>query len=170
MFSHTPPYPACVTVNVNGHKLGYLGIKTLVPGTTKSKCSEPAGRPLYIAQFAAECSTFHGDHLTYGTSDSQLRKCARAEFKGLTSTTHTTIDGHAVNVMKLFAGPTRVFRVHNAKGNFLKTEKRRGRSSAYGLGLLLTGLPRGTHVIHTVDKVTQPFAAKFDFTWTVKVH
>jgi hypothetical protein len=167
-FSHTPPYPACETVTVNRHKVGFLGIKSIAPGASKYKCSEPAGRPLYFATFAGECSTFHGDH-PLGTSNSQLRRCARKEFTGLIPTVHTTIDGHAVDVMKLVAGPTRVFRVRLAPHNFIKSKKRRGRSSAYGFGLLLTGLSKGTHVIHTMVKITEPAPTKWDFTWTVKV-
>jgi hypothetical protein len=168
-FAHTPPYTACRTVKVNGHKVGYLGIKSITPATTKYTCSEPAGRPLYFIELSAECSTFHGDHLTYGTSDSQLVKCARAEFKGGSPTIRTSIDGRAVKVMKLVAA-TRAYPVHNAKGNFVKSMKRRGRSAAYGPGLLLTGLSKGTHVIHSVAKITQPVNARWEYTWTVKVH
>lgn len=168
-FAHTPPYTACQTVTVNGHKVGYLGIKSITPATTKYTCSEPAGRPLYFIELSAECSTFHGDHLTYRTSNSQLKKCARAEFKGGTPTIHTTIDGRAVDVMKLIAASS-VYRVFNAKGNFVTSKKRHGRSAAYGPGLLLTGLSKGRHVVHSVAKITQPVTARWEYTWTVTVH
>ncbi len=168
-FAHTPPYTACQTVTVNGHKVGYLGIKSITPATTKYTCSEPAGRPLYFIELSAECSTFHGDHLTYGTSNSQLKRCARVEAKGGTPTIHTTIDGRAVDVMKLVTA-SRVYRVFNAKGNFIKSKKRRGRSAAYGPGLLLTGLSKGRHVVHSVATITQPVRARWEYTWTVTVH
>lgn len=54
--------------------------------------------------------------------------------------------------------------VHTAKKNFLKTHKRNGRSAAYGWGLLLTGLTKDTHVIHSVATVSQTTAAKWVYT------
>ena len=67
-FATTPPYPACQTMTVNGHTVGYLGIKSIAPATTKYNCSEPAGRPLYVIELSAECSTFHGDDTTVNIS------------------------------------------------------------------------------------------------------
>jgi hypothetical protein len=169
-FATTPPYPACQTMTVNGHPVGYLGIKSIAPATTKYNCSEPAGRPLYVIELSAECSTFHGDHLTFGTSNAQLIKCARTEFIGGTPTVTTTIDGHAVDALKLVAA-TGVYPVHVPKNNVLGTNKPgTGRSAAYGPGLLLTGLAKGTHVIHSVATVAQPVKAKWVYTWTVTVH
>jgi hypothetical protein len=167
-FAHTPPYEACRTMTVNGRKVGYLGIKSIAPATTSYRCSEPAGLPLYVIELSAECSTFHGDHLTFGTTDSQLKRCARTEFRQGTPTQATTIDGHSVDVSKLVAA-TGVYRVHNAKGNFVTSTNRSGRSAAYGWGLLLTGLAKGTHVIHSVAKITQPVSAGWVYTWTVTV-
>jgi hypothetical protein len=168
-FANTPPYKACQTMTVSGRKVGYLGIKSITPATTSYTCSEPAGRPLYVIELSAECSTFHGDHLTFGTTDSQLNRCARTEFRQGTPTQTATIDGHPVDVSKLVAA-TGVYRVHNAKGNFVTSANRSGRSAAYGWGLLLTGLAKGTHVIHSVAKVTQPISAEWVYTWTLKVH
>ena len=168
-FGNTPPYQACQTMTVNGRAVGYLGIKSIAPATTRYTCSEPAGRPLYVIELSAECSTFHGDHLTFGTTDSQLRLCARTEFRQGTPTQTATIDGHSVDVSKLIAA-TSVYRVHNAKGNFVTSTNRAGRSAAYGWGLLLTGLPKGRHVIHSVAKITQPVSARWAYTWTVNVH
>jgi hypothetical protein len=169
-FAHTPPYTACQTMTVNGQKVGYLGIKSIAPATTKYKCSEPAGRPLYVIELSAECSTFHGDHLTFGTSNSQLKRCARTEFTQGNPTVTTTIDGNTVDALKLVAA-TGVYRVHVPKNNLLGTNKPgNGRSAAYGPGLLLTGLAKGTHVIHSVATVSQPVRAKWVYTWTVTVH
>ena len=168
-FANTPPYTACQTMTVSGRKVGYLGIKSIAPATTSYKCSEDAGRPLYVIELSAECSTFHGDHLTFGTTNAQLTQCARTEFRQGTPTQAATIDGHAVDVSKLVAA-TGVYRVHNAKGNFVTSTNRSGRSAAYGWGLLLTGLTKGTHVIHSVAQITQPVSAKWVYTWTVIVH
>jgi hypothetical protein len=165
-FANTPPYPACLTMTVNGHKVGYLGIKSIVPATTKYTCSEPVGRPLYVIELSAECSTFHGDHLTFGTSNAQLKRCARTEFIQGTPTVTTTIDGHVVDVLKLVAA-TGVYPVHVPKNNLLGTNKPgNGRSAAYGPGLLLKGLAKGVHVIHSVATVAQPVKAKWVYTWT----
>jgi hypothetical protein len=168
-FANTPPYKACQTMTVRGRKVGYLGIKSIAPATTSYTCSEAAGRPLYVIELSAECSTFHGDHLTFGTTNSQLTQCARTEFRQGTPTQATTIDGHSVDVSKLVAA-TGVYPVHNAKGNFVTSTNRSGRSAAYGWGLLLTALAKGTHVIHSVAKITQPVSAKWVYTWTVTVH
>lgn len=167
-FADTPPYKACQTMTVNGRNVGYLGIKSITPATTSYTCSERAGQPLYVIELSAECSTFSGDHLTFGTTDSQLKRCARTEFKQGTPTQTTTIDGHSVNISTLSAA-TGVYRVHNAKGNFVTSTNRAGRSAAYGWGLLLTGLAKGTHLIHSVAQITQPVRAKWVYTWTVKV-
>jgi hypothetical protein len=123
-----------------------------------------------VIELSAECSTFHADHLTFGTSNSQLKRCARTEFIGGSPTVTTTIDGHVVDVLKLVAA-TGVYRVHMPKNNVLGTNQPgNGRSAAYGPGLLLTGLAKGTHVIHSVATVSQPVNAKWVYTWTVRVH
>ena len=168
-FANTPPYTACRTMTVNRQRVGYLGIKSIVPATTTYTCSEPAGRPLYVIELSAECSTFHGDHLTFGTSDAQLRQCARAEFLGGTPTITTSVDGRALDVMKLVTA-TGVYPVHVPKNNLLGTNKAgNGRGAAYGPGLLLTGLSKGTHVIHSAAMVAQPVRSKWVYTWTVTV-
>jgi hypothetical protein len=169
-FAHTPPYTPCQTITVNGQTVGYVGVKSIAPGTYKYTCSGPAGQPLYVAEVGSECSTFHGDHLTFGTSNSQLERCARAEETEGIPTNATTVDGQAVNVVKLVAA-TGVYRVHVPKNNFLGTKKPgNGRSAAYGPGLLLTGLAKGTHVIHSVATFSEPVKVKWVYTWTVTVH
>jgi hypothetical protein len=160
-FSHTQPYQTCQTVTVNGHKMGYLGFKSLSIQDSHATCTEPAGRPLYVAQPSAECSTFKGDHLTFGTSDSQLVKCAKVEIKEVNPTIHTTVDGTSVNVTKLQTR-TRAYPVVNI------ATMSNGRSAAYGPGLLLTGLTKGTHLVKGTGMITQP-SVKWTFAWTIKV-
>jgi hypothetical protein len=159
-FSHAPPYQTCQTVTMNGHNVGYLGTKFASTQDSHVTCTEPAGRPLYVYQPSAECSTFKGDHLTFGTSDSQLVKCAKAKQKLVNPTVHTTVDGKSVNVTKLQTGT----QAYPVLANFTKW-----RSAAYGPGLLLTGLSKGTHVVKTTAMSTQPVSAKWTFDWTIKV-
>lgn len=168
-FSHKPPYRVCQTVDVNGRRVGYLGVKTIAPGANRATCTEPVGRPLYVIQTSAECSTFKGDHMTFGTSDSQLVKCAKAELKSVGATYRTTVDGRAVKVLKLATG-TRAYPVTNVPGNFVSVPKAtKGRSAAYGPGLLLTGLRKGTHVVKGTTTISQPVATKWTYDWTIIV-
>ena len=163
-FSTSGAPKPCDTLTANGQTVGYL---TPRPDTTTASytCSEPTGRPLYVTQPASECSTFESDHGTLGTSDQQLTQCARARFKNSATQLSTTVDGHTVDVGKLLAA-TGVYPVQAVSGNVLGFRPGSGRSAAYGSGLLLTGLAKGTHVIHSVgSQETQPF----DDTFTVQV-
>ena len=165
VFSTSPPVKPCQTLNVNGHDVGLLTLRTLKPIKESYACSEPAGRPLYAVELSSECSTFKGDHGKYGTSDPQLEKCARTLFKG--SKNATAVDGQSVNVTKLVA-TTGVYRVHVQKKNLFGSNRAgKGKSAAHGYGLLLTGLSKGTHVIHTLFKFG---SNRWDITWSVHVH
>ena len=186
-FAHPQPNKACVTMTVNGRQVGYLGVTSTVlsqaPGPFRYTCSEPAGRPLYVFEFSFECSTFPGDHgwsiyLTFGTSNAQLKLCARSYFTAGAPSQTTTIDGHVVNVSKLLA-VTDVFPVHSASGQppaqskdtSVASTTTAGRSAAYGWGLLLTGLMRGTHVIHTVGRFWGgEYPVSWAYTWKIHVH
>lgn len=165
-FANSRPVQACQTVTVNGKRVALLVLKTLAPEKERYTCSEPAGRPVYAVQPSAECSTFKGDHAKFGTSNSQLEKCARALFNAPHDT--TTVDGQAVAVAKLVAS-TGVYRVHVPKnGNVFESHKSgNGRSAAHGDGLLLTGFSKGTHVIHALESFGH---YKWDITWTLRVH
>jgi len=163
VFSSSPPVKPCQTLTAGGRRLGYLTLATLAPGTYKFSCNEPRGRALYVDELSAECSTFKGDHGNFGTSGTQLRHCARATFKGLTNA--TTIDGRAVDMKKLIAG-TGVYGVHIGKNNAFGAPPGKGRSAAYGYGLLLAGLGKAVYVIHSVAKAG---SAVFDVRWTVHV-
>jgi hypothetical protein len=164
-FATSPPVQPCQTVTVNGKDVGLLTIKTLTPMTASYSCSEPAGRPVYAVELSNECSTFKGDHGTFGTSDSQLKKCAVALFKGAKDT--ATVDGRSVNVTKLIA-TTGVYPVHVPKNNINGSGKAgKGRSAAHGYGLLVTGFSKGTHVIHALLSIG---TSRWDTTWTLHVH
>lgn len=163
IFSSSPPVKPCQTLTAGGQGVGYLTLATLAPGRHKITCSEPAGRPLYADELSAECSTFKGDHGNFGTSSTQLERCARATFKGLKNT--TSVDGQRVDMKSLIAASA-VYPVHLGKHNPFGAPAGNGRSAAYGYGLMLTGLAKGPHVIHSV---AGGGGGTLDVTWTVHV-
>jgi hypothetical protein len=163
VFSSSPSVKPCQTLTAGGQRVGYLTLATLAPGKYKFTCSEPRGRPLYIDELSAECSTFKGDHGNFGTSATQLERCARAMFKGLTNS--TTIDGRPVDMTKLIAG-TGTYHVQIPKNNALGAPPGTGWSAAYGYGLLLAGLETAQYIIHSRAKAG---GAVFNVTWTVRV-
>jgi hypothetical protein len=163
VFGNSQPMNPCQTLTANGQSVGYLTIPTIVPGTYNVTCSEPAGQPLYAIQLSGECSTFPGDHGNFGTTDSQLKKCARTLYSGLVET--TTVDGQSVDVSKSLKS-TRPYPVHLAPNNVLGLPPGDGRSAAYGYGLVLSGFSDGTHIVHTVGSLG---TVTFDITWSVLV-
>jgi len=169
VFSSPAPWNTCDTLTSNGQRVGSITFPT-TPGTYHTTCSEPAGRPLYVWEPSAECSTFTGDHLTFGTADQQLRLCAPKEFKGTPMS--ATLDGKPVNLSKLVAA-TGAFPVQAATGSAFGFPAGSGRSAAYGAGLLLTRLAKGTHVIHSVfgcSPLGCSSTQDWDITLTVHVH
>ncbi len=146
-FSASPPARPCQSLLIGRRRLGYLTLKTIVPGTRHYTCNEPAGRPIYVVGLSNECSTSKGDHAEYGTSDRQLMRCARALFAGAKDS--TTLDGRSVNVDRLIAA-TGAYGVDSPKNNPLGLPSGMGRSAAYGFGLLLTKFSRGTHSIRSL--------------------
>jgi hypothetical protein len=153
----------CQTLAVNGQRVAYLTLSTVAPTTEKYTCSEPAERPMYAVGIGNECSTFTGDHDKFGTTDAQLRKCARALFKGAKQS--FTVDGHSVNVSKLLT-LTAAFPVDIPKNPLFPLPPGKGRSAAYGPGLLLTGFSQGTH---SITGVTNLGTSRWKVTWTVHV-
>jgi hypothetical protein len=163
VFSSSPPINPCEALTAHGQHVGYLTLKTLAPGTDNYTCSEPAGQPIYMVGLSNECSTFRGDHGNFGTSDLQLKRCARALFKGVKET--TTVDGQNVGIQKL-AAASGVYHVHIRKKSIFGAPSGTGRSASYGFGLLLTGLSLGTHVLHDLASVGP---SRWDITFTVHV-
>jgi hypothetical protein len=108
-------------------------------------CSVPADRPLYVDGVTNECSTLPGDHAGFGTSPPQLKRCARAGFKGLSGT--ATLDGIRVADYRNLIAATNLIHIRVPKRNQFGITGRSGTSAAYGEGLLLSGLPLGTHTI-----------------------
>lgn len=154
---------ACKTLTAKRQSVGLL----IEPSKTgKFTCSEPAGRPVYVDEAEVYCSTFAGEHGTYGTTDRALTQCARSGFEsGIGSSMSVTVDGKSVNMAKLRVA-TSVFPVRAVKGNSDGAHPGSGRVAAYGSGLLLTGLGKGTHVIHSAYDL----GGNYDYTFTVLVH
>jgi hypothetical protein len=157
-YSTSPTANPCETLTANGQRVADLG--WLAPGTPAYTCSEPAGRPVYVPELSSECSTFAGNHQGFGTTGADLQRCARTGFKGAKAT--ATIDGNPVDVSKL-AVATAPFRVFASKNNGFGVPPGRALSAAYGYGLLLHDLSKGTHTIHTVTSIGT-FRRNFIFT------
>lgn len=162
-FNASPPAHPCQSVLVDGRRVAYLTLKTIAPGARHYTCNEPAGRPLYLVGLSSECSTFKGDHANYRTSDHQLMRCAHALFAGAKDT--TTLDGRSVNVDELIAA-TGAYNVDSPRNNPFGLPSGKGRSAAYGFGLLLTGFPRRTHSIHSLWSIG---TSHWDVRFTVHV-
>lgn len=148
----------CQTVTVNG-----LRVAVLDP-TEDPTCTEPAGRPIYVTGPGAECSTIPGDHSGFGKTAPQLMRCARAGLKN--SVVHAWVDGHRVPKFAGFITATEAFAFRLPKNRFHGVEQRRGRSAAYGYGLLLRGLTKGTHTVRHAETVN---GTKIEATATVHV-
>jgi hypothetical protein len=148
----------CQTVSVGGLRVA------VVNPTEEPTCTEPAGRPIYVTGPGAECSTIPGDHNGFGKTASQLEQCARAEMKN--SVVHAWLDGHQVPSFARFITATDAFAFRLAKNRFPGVKQRSGRSAAYGYGLLLTGLTKGTHTLRHAGTVN---GTQIDKTATLRV-
>jgi hypothetical protein len=164
----TRPLPSCSTVTVGGQKVAMLNLNQPQGGTVT--CNEPAGRAIYVALIGITCSTqrgFHGGlappsvwtNLGSGTSDADLVKCAKLGFHPPVGNS-ATLDGHTVNLRPLVTS-TGVFFVP-------KMLDGPARVAAYGVGILLRGLSKGTHTIQGHVKGVGPHPATPKF--TLKVH
>jgi hypothetical protein len=160
-----PGPPVCATEHGPAGPIAFL----LGGGRERQSfsCREPAGRPIYVNGLTNECSTLKGDHNGYGTSDAQLRRCARNGYRGLTAS--ATLDGKRIaNYHELIAtSPPITFHIptHNPFG----IAPQSGRSIAYGEGLLLPDLPSGTHNIRISERFPAPNQSN-DNTVTYAVH
>ncbi|MGN6167033.1 MAG: hypothetical protein ACTHQQ_02535 [Solirubrobacteraceae bacterium] len=156
-FFHSPA--ACQTVTVGGLRVAVVFI-----GAAPA-CSEPAGRPVYAGGPANECSTLPGDHKGFGTTASQLKRCARAGLKAF-SHVKASVDGHRVPKFARFITATEVFAFLLPKNRFPGVKQRKGRSAAYGYGLLLRGLTKGTHTVRHAATLN---GKRFSLTLTLRV-
>ena len=131
-----------VCVHLRGH--------TVAPFTPAgfpqdSTCTVKRGTKIFVAGSTYECSSFiPEDHVGFGTTEAELRKCARATDAQVAP--EVTVDGRSVT---LTAVETRLLRIHLPSDNVFGVTgaARRGQSVAHGWVVLLKRLARGTHTI-----------------------
>jgi len=135
--------PACVD----------LDRETVAPFTPAPSLPDPTcivkrGTTIFVAASTWECSTFPEDHFDYGTTEAQLRRCARQNDAQVAPA--VTVDRQPVRVT---AVETRLLRIHLPRDNIFGQAgaDRRGGSVAHGWVVLLKGLARGTHTIKIVS-------------------
>ena len=157
---------ACQTLTVGKHRVALLGVGAAGPGPYSRRCNEPAGRPIYAQALTDECSNFSTDHSGFGTSAAQLRLCARKIFTA--ASVGVWVDGVPVKHFDRFITATGVYPVRVPTHNQFGIKRHHGRSAAYGTGLLLSGLAKGTHTIWVNGDIP---SAHFHvaFTYTVQV-
>jgi hypothetical protein len=148
--------PSCSTLTVGGQKVAVLRLPPKA-----DTCNEPAGRAIYVHEVTFECSTLKGDHNGFGTTNADLVKCAK-DFINSKVTYSATLDGQTVDLHALDAA-TGEFFVPKVVGQSAPT----ARSAAYGPGILLLGLSKGTHTI--VSKANIPGVEKVNSTLKVRV-
>lgn len=110
-----------------------------------STCTVKRGTRIFVAASTWECSTFvPEDHVGFGTTEAELRKCARQTDAQVAP--EVTIDGQSVTTI---AVETRLLRIHLPRGNVFGVmgTDRRGRSVAHAWVVLLKRLARGSHTI-----------------------
>jgi hypothetical protein len=106
-----------------------------------TSCTVERGTKVFAAAWSTECSTFEGN----GTTEAQLRACARAADQGIS--THTiAVDGQSVPVSEV---ETDLLTIHLPKDNIfgLTGADRNGLSVGHGWVTLLDPLTVGTHTI-----------------------
>jgi hypothetical protein len=146
------------TLTVANHRVAIVGARVTGPGSYTQTCAEPAGRAIYVKVLSNECSTFKGDHAGSGTSPAELDKCAGAPMKD--STVSATLDGQRIAHFRRWAASSGVYSISLHQNNFHRYTQLHGRSAAYGYGLLLHGLPSGTHTLDVSGDIP---AANFRF-------
>lgn len=156
----------CQTLHAGGQSVALLGVGAAGPGPYGHTCSEPAGRPVYLQAVTDECSTFKPDHNGFGTTPSQLKRCARAIYA--VKNVHVWIDGRPVPHFDRFITATGVYPLHVPRKNQFGYKGRSGRSAAYGSGLLLSGLSKGIHTIWLNGSVPSAHV-HLAFTYTLHV-
>lgn len=124
-----------------------LGGNTVAPFTPSVQdfaCTVKRGTKILVAARTWECSTFAGDHFDFGTTEAELRECARQNDEQVAPT--VTVDGQPVTVI---ADETRLLRIQLPTDNIfgLTGPDRNGMSVAHGWVVVLKALAPGTHTI-----------------------
>ena len=140
--------------------LGGKIVAPLKPGGVAS-CTVKPGTRIFVAAWTTECSTFEGN----GTSDAQLRTCARNADEGIRAT--VTINGVSVPLTEV---ETALLRIHLPQDNIfeLKGADRKGLSVGHGLVYLTDPLAAGT-TLTIIGHVVFPDGTTADFTTRIIV-
>jgi hypothetical protein len=156
--------PSCVVVvSAGGQRVALLFAHW--PGHSLSiTCSEPAGRNLYVAELFTVCSTLEGLP-GFGTPPAELEPCARSDFtrgtqKGVSY--GVTLDGQPTRAVVGATGTYYVPKVVSGGLCGLACVPAPAYAAGYGAGVLLSGLSKGTHIIH--QTVSAPFNVNVTYT------
>jgi hypothetical protein len=117
-------------------------VAPLAPGGVES-CTVRSGTKVFVTANTFECSTFDGDHSGFGTTEAELRACARQNDVHVAPT--VTIDGKSVPVTEVETRPLNI--VLPAGNIFGPPPGTQGLSVAHGWVALLHPLTPGTHTI-----------------------
>jgi hypothetical protein len=116
-------------------------VAPFAPGGVKS-CTVKPDTPIFGAWASWECSTFPHDHPGFGTTEAQLRECARAHDVQHAPT--VAVDRHAVRVDEV---ETTLMDIVLPNDPIVGTAGAHGQSVAHGWITLLNPLTLGNHMI-----------------------
>jgi hypothetical protein len=117
-------------------------VAPLAPGGVDS-CTVKSGTKIFVAANTFECSTFDGDHAGFGTTEAELRTCARQNDVHVAP--EVTVDGTPVPVAEV---ETRLLDLVLPAGNIFDLPAgTEGQSVGHGWVVLLHPLTPGTHTI-----------------------
>jgi hypothetical protein len=111
--------------------------------TGAESCTVKPGTKVFVAANTFECSTFHGDHPGFGTTEAELRACARQNDVQVAPT--VTVDGKSVPVTEVETRPLNI--VLPADNIFGLPPGTHGLSVGHGWVALLHPLTPGAHTI-----------------------
>lgn len=121
--------------------------------TGVSSCTVKPGTRILVAATSFECSSFPGDHGSFGTTEAELRTCARQN--DLQSAPPVTVDGRAVQVREVETALLDI--VLPADNIFGQPEGTEGQSVAHAWVALLDPLTPGSHqIVITIDPQKPP--------------
>ena len=138
-----------------------------VVGTASRTCSIPNGTAVLIPIINAECSTIEGN----GTTEAELRACARGFMDGVTVLT-ADVDGRSVSNPRQYRATSPLFSFTLPSDNLLGKPAGTSPSVSDGFYLLLAPPSVGAHSIHVHGEAplspTSSFILDVTYALTVK--